>query len=200
MWIRGDELTLPQQAHVLSAFVYRWTYENARERYCGRCPACVQYEAGNETRLIHKRAMHEIHSHLLLRDSACLAKRTFRFIKDGSRLSLRANVEFVTPPYISIRGWPIPLAEQACHVEELVDTSPTVSRVRYAIVSAYIHNQTKEAWRTMVRSIALLQKASRRSGQQASESEEDLNAKVDRETGGNAAGAFGGPGAVCAVE
>ena len=38
--VRGDRLSTAQRRHVLAAFVHRWTFENARQTYRGRCPAC----------------------------------------------------------------------------------------------------------------------------------------------------------------
>lgn len=42
--IPGDRLTPSLRRAVLATFVHRWTHENARQSYSGRCPACVQRE------------------------------------------------------------------------------------------------------------------------------------------------------------
>lgn len=40
--VRGDKLTVGQQQQVLAQFTHRWTHENARQTYGGKCSACEQ--------------------------------------------------------------------------------------------------------------------------------------------------------------
>ena len=40
MLIKGSDLTDRQRFIVLSAFLYRWTFE--REKQLGKCPGCAQ--------------------------------------------------------------------------------------------------------------------------------------------------------------
>ena len=45
---RGDHLPPRLQAEVLRRYVHRWTIENARQTYGGRCPACAQHTGPGE--------------------------------------------------------------------------------------------------------------------------------------------------------
>jgi hypothetical protein len=40
--IQGSALNDQQRQQVLARFVHRWTHENAKQSYGGRCPACEQ--------------------------------------------------------------------------------------------------------------------------------------------------------------
>ena len=42
MTIKGIDLTDRQRRQVLAAYVHRWTVENARQSYEGKCPGCEQ--------------------------------------------------------------------------------------------------------------------------------------------------------------
>ncbi len=44
--INGTALTPVQRKYVLAAFVHRWTHENARQTYDGKCPGCQQINGG----------------------------------------------------------------------------------------------------------------------------------------------------------
>lgn len=77
MLITGSKLNPRQRSQVLFAFVHRWTHENSRQSYGGRCPACVQ--SGLD---------HAYHAPIIS-DEQWLNEHAFHFVKDGSRLSAR---------------------------------------------------------------------------------------------------------------
>lgn len=41
-FIRGDQLSPALRTEVLRRYVHRWTHENARQTYGGKCPGCEQ--------------------------------------------------------------------------------------------------------------------------------------------------------------
>jgi hypothetical protein len=88
MYILGSKLSRSQQSQVLSAFVYRWTFENALQSYGGKCPACEQ----------SKRIWHGDHAPLTT-DAKWLAEYAFCFVSDGSRLSNRTKM--AVPSYMA---------------------------------------------------------------------------------------------------
>ena len=47
--IIGSKLNPSQKREALACFVHRWTHENARQSYGGKCPACEQ--AGRKGRI-----------------------------------------------------------------------------------------------------------------------------------------------------
>ena len=81
MRLNGNQLTTRQTAQVLAAFCHRWTHENSRNG----CVACKQ--RGNPTH-VNGVPWHEYHA-TLVSDAEWLAKHSFHFVKDGSRLSAR---------------------------------------------------------------------------------------------------------------
>ncbi len=44
--IQGDKLPARLQREVLARFVHRWTHENAKQTYGGKCPGCEQSTRG----------------------------------------------------------------------------------------------------------------------------------------------------------
>ena len=92
--LAGSTLTPRQQAQVCSAFVHRWTVENARQTYQGRCPACAQ---GAPTGMTEP----QWHAHHmpLTTDAEWIAAHAFYFVKDGSRLA--ANRPRCEPAYMA---------------------------------------------------------------------------------------------------
>ncbi len=89
MKILGSQLTPRQRDEVLRAFVHRWTFENAHQTYRGRCPACVQSGMSDEWHTQHIP---------LMSDADWLVRHAFRFVKDGSRLSVRHR--YAEPDYV----------------------------------------------------------------------------------------------------
>ena len=84
MLIRGDKLTPAQRAEVLRVFVHRWTHENARQTYGGRCPGCVQ------SPMKANGAWHQNHAPIVS-DDEWIASHAFHFIANGSRLNARRH-------------------------------------------------------------------------------------------------------------
>lgn len=97
MLIKGIDLTPQQRAHVLAAFVHRWTHENARQTYGGKCPACEQSRGTcrgvplmkvgptQDLRPYTREEWHAYHKPLIS-DAEWLAGYAFHFTNDGSRL------------------------------------------------------------------------------------------------------------------
>lgn len=93
MLIRGDQLTDRQREEVLRVFVLRWTHENAKQTYHGRCPACEQARACRVFPLPYS-GWHARHAPLVS-DVEWLQVHAFHFLKDGSRLM--ANKRYTEP-------------------------------------------------------------------------------------------------------
>ena len=85
MLIRGDKLNSQQKAHVLAAFVFRWTTENYKRAY--RCPHCNLLKI--EFDRIECRQHHPTIG--LISDEEWLARHAFHFVADGSRLQHGPN-------------------------------------------------------------------------------------------------------------
>jgi hypothetical protein len=98
MLLKGIDLTDRQRAQVLATYVQRWTHENARQTYGGRCPGCVQSGPfpgvlrgqPSDGRVWTEAEWHAYHVPLMS-DAAWVAAHAFEFLKDGSRLSTRAH-------------------------------------------------------------------------------------------------------------
>ena len=97
MLIRGDRLTDRQRAEVLRVFVHRWTVENTRQTYGGKCPACVQNRRIVERDQALGVSWHARHAPLTT-DQEWLAAHAFHFLKDGSRLSGRTR--YAVPAFL----------------------------------------------------------------------------------------------------
>lgn len=82
MYINGDKLNPKQRAEVLRTFVHRWTIENARQTFGGRCPGCEQGFPSDWSR----DDWHAYHVSLTT-DDKWLADHAFYFIANGSRLA-----------------------------------------------------------------------------------------------------------------
>lgn len=92
--IKGVDLTPAQRAEVLRAYVYRWTFENARQSYRGKCPGCEQSTRSGliitgpkEAPKIWTRAEWHAYHTPLISDDQWLRQHAFHFLADGSRLS-----------------------------------------------------------------------------------------------------------------
>jgi hypothetical protein len=95
MLIQGSKLNATLRAEVLQRYVHRWTVENMRQTYKGKCPACEQ--AGRNGRIITggdanhplkewtRAEWHEYHVPLET-DDQWLSKHGFEVMKSG-RLS-----------------------------------------------------------------------------------------------------------------
>jgi hypothetical protein len=59
--MRGDLLPANLKKEVLEKYVYRWTDENARRRYGGKCPACIQQEKYGGKGAMKGEAWHKHH-------------------------------------------------------------------------------------------------------------------------------------------
>ena len=95
MLLRGDKLSHTQRKQVLSAFVHRWTHENAKQSYGGKCPGCAQH-TGSEA--VNGIPWHDYHAPLVS-DEEWIKAHAFHFTKDGSRLM--ANKNFAEPAYLA---------------------------------------------------------------------------------------------------
>lgn len=107
MLITGDQLNDQQRRQVLAAYVHRWTHENAKQTYQGRCPACVQSGGDHEVVLppgqagageVRKR-WHDQHLPMVS-DREWLAAHAFHFVKDGSRL--HGRYQHAEPAYLAV--------------------------------------------------------------------------------------------------
>ena len=100
MLIRGNDLNPAQRRQVIAAFVHRWTHENAKRNYGGKCPACVQrFQCEpNATLEINGVPWHEYHVPLTS-DNEWIRGHAFHFTRDGSRLSARHS--FCEPDYLT---------------------------------------------------------------------------------------------------
>lgn len=92
--IRGDLLPVRLQQEVLAKFVHRWTHENARQTYKGRCPACAQaapfpYVCGQKLpdgpKVYTEAQWHAFHAPIRT-DEQWLCEHAFRVSADGKRL------------------------------------------------------------------------------------------------------------------
>jgi hypothetical protein len=97
MLIRGDKLTAAQRAEVLRTYVHRWTHENAKQTYGGKCPGCEQSTCNHGhivtgTKVWTRDEWHAYHVPLVT-DEQWLKEHAFHFIKDGSRLSGAGHAE-----------------------------------------------------------------------------------------------------------
>lgn len=100
MLIKGNDLNDSQRRQVLAAFTHRWTYENAKRIYDGKCPACVQRSQTGGSPTVNGKPWHEYHVPLTT-DAEWLATHAFYFVKDGSRLAAnRRTCEVVR--YLSV--------------------------------------------------------------------------------------------------
>lgn len=111
MLIRGDKLTHMQRQEVLRTFVHRWTLENAKQTYGGRCPGCEQSTRNGlivtgvdkpgicETprKVWQREDWHAYHT-ALITDDQWLLEHAFHFVKDGSRLMANNHAE---PAYMA---------------------------------------------------------------------------------------------------
>ncbi len=95
MLITGAKLTPEQRKMVLGAFVLRWTRENSRQTYGGKCPGCVQSEpfpkvtgSKGERRVWERAEWHAYHRPITT-DAEWLTSHAFHFTADGTRLSER---------------------------------------------------------------------------------------------------------------
>jgi len=84
---RGDRLTAALRRQVLAAFVHRWTHENAKQTYNGRCPACVQQRQCGGDMVVDGKPWHEYHVPLVT-DQEWLREHAFHVTVNG-RLSAR---------------------------------------------------------------------------------------------------------------
>lgn len=93
-------MNLSQRRHVWAAFSHRWTHENAKQHYGGKCPACVQRFQCEPAAAPDVNGMpwHEYHAPLTS-DDEWIRKHAFYFIRDGSRLSARQH--FCEPHYLA---------------------------------------------------------------------------------------------------
>jgi hypothetical protein len=93
--VKGPELPPDLKADVLRCFVHRWTHENAKQTYGGRCPACVQ--RAPDPLEVNGVPWHEYHVPLVS-DAEWLAAHAFYVTRDG-RLSSRHN--HAEPAYLA---------------------------------------------------------------------------------------------------
>ena len=98
--VRGDRLTAIQRHHVQAVFVHRWTHENARQTYSGRCPACVQQRQCGGNMEINDKPWHEHHVPLVT-DEQWLREHAFHVTAKG-RLSARHD--HCEPAYLADDG------------------------------------------------------------------------------------------------
>ena len=75
----GSSLLSSTRADVLRRFVHRWTHENAKQTYGGRCPACEQ----STNAAMSREAWHAYHAPMVS-DTEWLAAHSFVTRKDGS--------------------------------------------------------------------------------------------------------------------
>ncbi len=103
--IRGDQLSPQLRAEVLRRFVHRWTHENARQTYGGKCPGCAQ--AGNLPRhtapkgkLGRRYTLAEWHAHHtpLVSDAQWMSEHSFHVTAEG-KLSERHH--YAEPAYMA---------------------------------------------------------------------------------------------------
>jgi len=80
--VRGDRLTANQRKHVLAIFLHRWTHENARRTYGGRCPACVQQEQCGGEIVVSGKPWHDYHVPLMT-DAEWLRNHAFHITVQG---------------------------------------------------------------------------------------------------------------------
>jgi len=81
--VRGDRLTAAVRKHVLAAFVHRWTHDNARQTYNGRCPACVQQRQCGGNMTVEGKPWHECHV-ALVTDDEWLREHAFYVTTTGT--------------------------------------------------------------------------------------------------------------------
>ena len=92
--IQGSSLNPSLRAEVLSRFIFRWTIENSREAYGGRCPACEQvapfpYICGQDLPdgpVTHTRESWHAYHAPLETDKVWLSKHAF-YVTDRGKLS-----------------------------------------------------------------------------------------------------------------
>lgn len=77
--VRGDKLTADARADVLRQYVHRWTHENSRQTYAGKCPACAQHR-GPAT--VNGKPWHEHHAPIVT-DAQWLRDHAFTVRQDG---------------------------------------------------------------------------------------------------------------------
>ncbi len=98
-YIRGDRLPLSLQRDVLARYVHRWTHENARQTYGGRCPGCAQAapfpmicgQALPHGPISYTEAAWHAYHMPLTSDAAWLAAHAFAVNKDGQSLNRRQS-------------------------------------------------------------------------------------------------------------
>lgn len=108
MLIAGKKLNAQQREQVCRAFVRRWTHENARQSYGGKCPGCEQSTRGGRIvtgprgaeKVWTREEWHAYHVPLTS-DDEWIAAHAFHFTKDGSRLMVKRYAE---PAYLAETG------------------------------------------------------------------------------------------------
>lgn len=95
--ISGYRLSASQRQQVLAAFVHRWTFENAKQTYGGRCPACVQQRQRGGAPEVDGTPWHEFHVPLIS-DEQWLREHAFYIRKDGQLDARRAHCEPISRP------------------------------------------------------------------------------------------------------
>jgi hypothetical protein len=92
--VRGDKLTADTRAEVLRVFVHRWTHENSRQTYRGKCPACAQHR-GADT--INGKTWHEYHAPIVT-DAEWLRAHAFTVRQNGQ---LDRRTRHAHPAYLA---------------------------------------------------------------------------------------------------
>ena len=95
--IKGDKLNDKQRREVLERFVHRWTHENAKQTYGGRCPACEQRRLTGGTDDVNGVPWHDYHQPLTT-DAEWLAAHAFYVTKKGK---FARNRHFAQPAFLA---------------------------------------------------------------------------------------------------
>jgi hypothetical protein len=106
-WILGIDLRPEVQAEAKARFVHRWTHENAKQTYGGKCPGCEQAANGGHIvtggapgfpkKVWTREEWHAYHIPLVS-DAEWLASTSFAVNEDGT-LSNKVNHCLQRPPH-----------------------------------------------------------------------------------------------------
>jgi hypothetical protein len=90
--VRGDKLHPDARKEALSRYVHRWTHENSKQNYGGKCPACVQGASHAAKNGMSQEQWHNHHDPMTS-DHEWMKSHAFHVKKNGMLSNKHHNAE-----------------------------------------------------------------------------------------------------------